>query len=263
MNVSTPSPLRLGLLRSLSSSFPDWGVWKNVDRTLEGAGDIDSLAPASSWERIGKAYEDWALSQGFEAVVACRHAPGVLLLQALSAQSDTMTELDICDECHWRGGTLFTADRLAPLMVEDPRGFRCLRSGAQGLFLLLLNGVRRGGRSDVQAIRDKHVIELLESDRDGAISAAQTMGSIAPVAIRLAEAVQQGRWERGLALRLEASALIDAFLSPKILTARVLFRAGAFRTCPVIRATREGRQTPRDIEVWLDAASRSHRVVRA
>jgi hypothetical protein len=152
---------------------------------------------------------------------------------------------------------------LTPLMVEDPRGFRCLRSGAQGLFLLLLNGVRRGGRADLQAIRDKRVIELLESDREGVIGAARTMGSLAPVAFQLAEAVQQGRWKRSLALRLEARALLKALLGPKLLASQVAFRARAFRTCPVIRATREGLQIPGDIEAWLDSVSSSHPVVRA
>jgi len=172
-------------------------------------------------------------------------------------------ELDLCDECYWRGSVLLTASVVMPLMVEDPRGFHVLRAGAQGLFLLLLNGVQRGGRPDIQAIRDKGLIDLLGSDPDGVLGAARTLGLAQNDAIRLVEAVLNSEWRRALALRLEARAFIRALLSPRPLASRLAFRARAFRKCPVIRATREGRRTPDDIDWWLQAASDSHSVVWA
>jgi hypothetical protein len=254
--------VRLLLLRRLSEESPDWAVWKNVDRMLKGAGDVDTLAPASSWLEISNVFEDWAFSNGFTGVVSCRHVPGVLLLMAISPDEPTLSELDVCDECYWRGTLLFTAAQVAPLIVQDPRGFRCLRPGAQGLFLLLLNGVQRSGRQDVQAIKDKQVMELLESDPEGARGAARTLGLGRGAANRLASALRDGGWNRGAALWLELQALVGAVMSPRRIVARVRFRMGPFRTCPVIAATKGGRTTPNDIEGWLETVANRHPVVR-
>jgi hypothetical protein len=235
---------------------------KNVDRMLKGSGDIDSLAPTSSWLGISDVFEEWAFSNGFTGVASCRHVPGVLLLMAISPDEPALSELDVCDECYWRGSRLFTAAQVAPLIVQDPRGFRCLRPGAQGLFVLLLNGVRRGGKQDVLAIEDKQVRELVESDPEGARSAARTLGFAQGAAMRLAGALRDREWDRGAALWLEAQALTRALMGPRRLVARIGFRIGAFRTCPVVEATKGSWNTPRDLEGWLNVVADTHPVVR-
>ncbi|MDP9224743.1 MAG: hypothetical protein M3P18_12995, partial [Actinomycetota bacterium] len=220
-----------------------------------------SIAPASSWPSISKTFRDWAAASGFVGVVTCEHVPGSLLLQAANPQSPTLTELDVLAECYWRGDRLLAAADLAPLMLEDPRGFRRLREGAEGLLLLLLNGIRWAGAPRSQVIRNKHIATLMDSDPDGMRTAAEILGSAAPTAVRLAEALKRGEWNRALAVRLEIRALARGLAAPMSLARRASFRGGAFRTCPVISLTRTGRKTPPNIEEWLSLMSKSHSVI--
>ncbi len=264
MTASSSSPaLRLALLRRLGEEFPEWGVWKNIDRMLAGSGDIDSLGRRSSWNEMDRTYRDWAFSNGFTGVVRCEHVPGVLILMAVSGEQPTMSELDVCDECYWRGSRLFTATDVESMMIPDRRGFRMLRPGAQGLFLLLLSGLRRGGRVDRHAIQEKEMRELLSADPEGVLDAARALGHAADDAVRLAHTVLRNGWDRRTAISLEARAITKALVEPVGLIARLGFRIGPFRTCPIIKATRDGRATPKDVDAWLSAANKSHVVVRS
>jgi hypothetical protein len=85
-------------------------------------------------------------------------------------------QLDLVDEPPFRGSRLFSADQLRPLMVVDERGFRRIRDGAEGFFLLLYKGMPRGGRPDWLSIKRYRVIEKLTSDWSGAEATAALLG---------------------------------------------------------------------------------------
>lgn len=254
---------RLALLQRLTTECPRWAIWKGVERALDGEGDIDSLAPVDDWSAITDVFSDWALSNGHTAVTSCRHVPGVLLLMAISPTQSLLSELDVCSECYWRGSPLIEAERISSLTIDDRRGFKMMRPGAQGMFLLLLNGVQRGGRPDERAILGKDLVNLMRSDPDGVAAAASTLGLGRTSALDLVEASLRGTWNRRAAVLLEFRALCRSVFPPRHLTSRLRFRLGPFRTCPIVAATKQGRRTPRDIERWLAWVSRSHVVARA
>jgi hypothetical protein len=255
---------RVQLMRELSRTFPAWAVWKNLERTIQGKGDIDAVAPASSWRDIGKAFQAWAFSEGFRGVIECRHVPGVVLLMALSPDGPAISELDLCDSFFWRGGRLTTATKVVPLFAADASGIRRFRPGAEGLFLLLFNGVRRGGRQDPAAIRRSHVVELIGSDPEGAHEAASTLrGGVGRAAMKLALAAQDENWSRTSAFAAEARALLSGLREPHDLVARLGFWVGANRTCPVVAATRGGRRDEEEVERWLNTPTELHSLVRA
>ena len=75
----------------------------------------------------------WAASQGLGPVVVCRHVPGSLVLVALDPSGGPFAQLDMRGSARLRGAPAFVAEALEPHMVMDPRGFRRLRPGVEGL----------------------------------------------------------------------------------------------------------------------------------
>lgn len=253
----------LPLLPRLSSTFPDWGVWKGLGGALAGTGDVDAVGSRAAWPAVSRLYEGWSLERGASAAITCHHVPGVVHLLALFRDLPWIAELDVCDEFYWRGSVLFTAKQLAPLMTQDPRGFRYLRPGARGLLLLLMNGVRRGGGSDDRALRDNGIERLLREDPLGVTEAAGLLGGGQTSALRLSAAVRKGRWRRRSSLLLEGRALLRSIADPRRTGARLRFRLTASRSCPVLVTVREHRAVPQDSEAWLERVGLSHRVIRA
>lgn len=263
MSAGIASLPRVELMRDLSAAFPGWAVWKSLDRTIAGRGDIDAIASSDTWPKIASIFQGWAFAQGFDGVIGCRHVPGVVLLMAVRPDRAALSELDLCDTFYWRGGRLITAADVVSFLVDDERGIRRFRPGAEGLFLLLFNGLSRGGRRNAPAIRDQHVIELLGSDPDGVQIAAATLGRIGPAALALAAAVEEGRWDRWAALRAEVLGVANATLEPGSLAGRLGFRIGADRTCPIVAATRGYGGKGEDMERWLTTPTALHSLARA
>jgi hypothetical protein len=262
MQESSPLPF-LSLLRQLNQSFPRWGVWKNIESALaEEGGDIDAAAPQDDWSAIVDIHAKWALSNGASMVTQCLHVPGVVLMAAAYPGRSTLSELDICSESFIRGRLLFHANDLLPLMIDDPRGFRRLRPGAEGLFVFLLNGVAWGGRPNHDVIERKRIIGLLNSDPEGVRSAAALLGRSSVHAIRAADAVCERQWDRRALLKVEKNLLLEAMLAPGDLWRRLGFRFGALRNCPVLKVLLSGRRVPDDLEGWLIEVGRSHEVRR-
>jgi hypothetical protein len=184
-----------------------------------------------------------------------------MFLVAVREQHD-LVELDVLGRKYFRGGTLFTAEGLVPLSRNDPRGFRVLRPGAQGLILLLGNGVRWGGRPNPDGLRRRRIAELLSEDREGVDLAARRFGLPVSLVRRIAAAVSLGGWDRGSLLLLEAWALLKALGDPLTLLRRAKFRLVSKKRCPVLRAIfYDDRQLPADVEGWLANVRKSH-VVR-
>jgi hypothetical protein len=251
------------LLARLSASIPGWAVWKGVEGAFDGSGDVDAVGTGATWPAVTRMYEGWALDRGASAVIMCHHVPGVVHLLALFPERRWIAELDVCDEFYWRGSVLFTAAGLSSLTVCDPRGFRRLRPGASGLLLLLMNGVLRGGGSDVAAIREKNIERLLRQDPLGVSQAAGLLGGGRKSALKLSEAVREGRWRRRSSLLLEARSLLRSGLEPSRTAARIGFRLSASRRCPVLVMVREHRAMPEHVDEWLEDVDSSHRVIRA
>jgi hypothetical protein len=261
--MSTPavqdrSSLWLPLLRRLSDASQNWVVWKNVDSALSGIGDIDAAAPAEDWVVIEEEFRRWAARGELGPVVVCHHIPGGLNLISIPPDFPSFLEVGVKDRRIFRGSTLFVADDLKPLMQMDPRGFRRIRPGAEGLFKLLLNGTRRGGLPNWEGIRDKHVLELLREDPQGMRMAAQLLGPAARPLVAGAEGAMAGGWNRGAMFLVDAWAVMRALRSPVVLLRRLRFRLYG-KDCPIVRAIlTDHRRVPADREGWLRQVALTH-----
>jgi hypothetical protein len=255
------SALWIPLVRHLTQAFPNWTIWKNADAALAGSGDIDSAAPASDWDAIVLSFRRWAHEYGLGPVIDCRHPPRTMFLVALDQSRTTFLELDVLGRKYFRGGTLFRAQELVPLSRLDPRGFRIIRPAAQALILLLCNGLRWGGRADVEGIQKRHVVTLLKADLAGVAETAKCLHLPERSVRAAAESLLSGQWDRRSMMEIERSALFRAFREPWIIVSRARFRALSKRRCPLLRSVFYGdRLIPGDPEAWLHQVARTHRV---
>lgn len=249
----------LPLLQRLTEASPGWVVWKNADSALAGVGDIDAAAPDADWPVIERVFREWALAGRFGPVIVCRHIPGGLNLVAVPPHMSTLLEMGVKARRIWRGSTLFVLDDLRPLMEMDARGFRRIRPGAEGLFKLLLNGVRWDGRPNLAALAAKNVAPLLAADPEGVRRAAALLGPAASAAIAGAQSAADGKWDRGAMLIVQGWAVARGLREPAVMARRVRFRLHGTSECPVVHAIlRDQRRIPDDRARWLEAVASDH-----
>jgi hypothetical protein len=245
------------LLRRLTDISPVWGVWKNADAAISGKGDIDSISPPEERSIMVEAFRGWAREHDFQPVFICHHLPGSVVSVALRGERD-LVELQLCERAMYRGSSLFGAEDLATMMVIDQRGFRRLREGSEGLLLLFYNGVRRGGRPAMNAIKRKGLPDMMRRDLEGMEAATRVFGPRRSTALRLAQAVLDGRWDRRAALAVEAHAGAQGLRDPRLWLSLGTYRMRGGRFCPLLPVLRSGRRIPGNAADWLEQAQRTH-----
>jgi hypothetical protein len=253
----------LPLLAALTASVPEWLVLKHPDSAFTGSGDIDTAAARDAWPAITEIFREWAAAQRLGPVVVCPHAPTWLHLVALDPHGGRFFELDVNERKLFLGSTLYRPSDLLALTTMDPRGFRRLRPGAEGLIKLVHNGMRRGGRRNADGLARKGVRSLLAADPDGVELASVVFGRAARASRIGARAVVAGKWNRPAMLAVEVRSLLRAIIEPDGLAKRVWFRF-ARRRCPILRQVFEGdRRPPREVDDWLREVASRHTVIRA
>jgi hypothetical protein len=259
VTTSNRAGVWLPLLQRLTQVSPDWILLKHVDSALTGFGDIDSSAPRAQWPMLIAEFGRWAAANGLGPVISCPHVP-LLTHNIALAGAEPFFELDLMTRKVFLGSTLYGPRDIAPLAEMDPRGFRRLRPGAEGLHKLVNNGALRNGRPNEPALRSKHIRELLASDPEGVRLAAALFGPAERDVHALADAVVRGGWDRPATLRVEAWSLVRALREPQSVAARARAHV-AVRRCPVLRAIfGGGRRVPVPADAWLAEVARTHRV---
>lgn len=254
-----PATLWLPLLERLTDVVPSWGLWKNADTALLGHGDFDSTAPLEDWNTIIREFRHWASDRGLGPVAACREVSGVLFLLAVDRERHTALELDVNARKYFRGWTMFTPKDLLPIMEIDARGFRRVRPGAEGVILLVQNGLRWGGRPNREGLRRKDVARYLASDPEGVRLASHLFGPARAALETGAERVVQGGWDRRAMLAVEAWALLRAMAEPGVVAGRFLAPRRK-RRCPLLQTIFSHDRRIDDVDEWVRQVARDHEV---
>lgn len=250
----------LTLIRRLTAKIPDWTVMKGIDSALYGTGDIDSVGAVDVWPTVVQEFRAWAFEQGLGPVIVCPHVRQVLHLIALDPDDSLFFELDVNRRKIFLGSTLFYPRDLLALSMMDPRGFRRVRPGTEGVLKLVQNGAKRGGRPNWEGIRKKHILELLAQDPVGVQGGARLFGHASGAVMDAVESVLAQRWNRRAMLTMEAWSVLRGLGSPMGLIARVRFRI-AKRRCPVLQTVFDaGRRIPENRAAWLHEVAQSHTV---
>lgn len=248
---------RLSLLVRLTTLEPSWLVWKNCEGAVAGPGDVDSAAAPSAWGSIAAEHRAWARTTGLGPTILCRHAPGLLVAVACEG-SDPMRLLQL--DVYERAAGVVGHAALRRAAILDPRGFRRLPPGAEGL-LRLLAALHRPGRPPRDESELTRVGELVRSDPEGAGRLAATAGRAGARALTLAGAVSAGGWDARAALALELALLEEGARHPRRRLEWLRFRLGGNR-CRVLAALEAGRVVAGDREAWLAEVARTHELAR-
>jgi hypothetical protein len=260
--VPDRTDLWLSLLCRISDAVPAWATWKNVESAFAGTGDVDSLAPPGDWPAVREVFLEWARERGLGPAIVCPHVPQGPHFIAFEPDAPYIVQLDVKVRATFRGSTLVDAWNLLPLTTMDPRGFRCVRPGADGVIRLVSNGIRPGGRENRTGLKVKRVAQLLASDPDGVEAIAGLFGPARQAVIDGANAVAAGAWDRRAMLAVEAWALVRGLAEPRVVVSRLWFAQVPKRRCPVIRLIREDdRRVPNDLSAWLGEVRRGHEVI--
>jgi hypothetical protein len=243
------SQIWLPLLRTLTSVFPRWIALKNIASTFGGEGDLDSLAPVEDWSGIEAVFREWAAEQGFSPVIVCRHRPSGPNFFAIDPNWPYVVQLDVMSARPFRSQPLLDANDARELAIDDTRGFRIVREGAQGLMNLCTNGTHRGGAPNWHGIREKRIVEMLESDPIGVREAARILRPPTWALNRVARAACEGSWDRGAMLAIEVAQLARGAREPGKMLRRLSYRDGGRLACPLKRLPR--RRLPEDRDRWL------------
>jgi hypothetical protein len=249
----------LPLLQRLTAASPTWGVWKNADDAISGRGDIDSAGDPADWPLIESHFRLWASSQELEPVFICTHIPGGINMIATPPRLETFLEFSVKERKVFRGSSLFKWHELVPLMEMDPRGFRRLRPGTEGLLKLLLNGSTRTGRRNHVGLERKQVLELLRQDPVGVELGSRIFGPARGDVLRAARSAVDGGWDRRSLIAAGAWAVLRAAVEPMTFASRIRFLLVSRRSCPVLIAMFQGhRRVPRARREWLESVAEAH-----
>lgn len=262
-SVADRSAEWLGLLRRFAARSPRWAVHGDVTEGFTAEGDVDLIAAEGDWPAISEEFAAWRTESGLGPVVVCPHRPGVMVLVALPRNGGPFYELEVRARRHFKGSTLWTADRLAPLTEIAPEGYRRVRAGAAGVLKLLPNGLAGAGGPKWNAAKRDRVARRLAADREGVQAACCLFGLAARAAERGAEAVAAGGWSRRDMLVVEGWALLRSLGEWRTLWSRARFRTGRAGRCAVLEAVAGGRRVPADEDAWLTAVAADHEVIPA
>jgi hypothetical protein len=227
---------------------------------LNGFSDIDSVADPSEHSVIARRFLDWTTRNRFVPVISCHHLPGSLLLVA-PAPDGRLVELHLVHRAILRGAVLFEAAELEPMMVEDSRGFRKLRPGAEGLMLFFHNGITKSGSPNPGALESKSILKMIHEDPNGADAAAHVFGAGARNARKAVAAAEHGGWSRSAVLFVEMLLALRALRRPSLLASRIMFRVAGAAYCPVLASLQSGRRIDSNREHWLRRVRRSHPIL--
>lgn len=158
-----------------SRSLDAWIVWKNSANLGSGLGDVDAVLPELQWPEAIETFSRWAGERGLDTIVTCRHLRGVMFLIGLCNDNDRLIELDLCATQPFRGSVLFQAETLIPFAVEDSRGFRRLRSGAEGLLSLLMRAPRWGAVPSWHDSRLQVIVDAIRDDHEAALALSSAL----------------------------------------------------------------------------------------
>jgi len=169
--------------------------------------------------------------------------------------------LDVKERGTFRGSTLIDAWDLQRLSEMDPRGFRRVRPGAEGVIKLCMNGMQRGGQPNPEGLRVKRVAQLLSSDPEGVDAAAELLGPAADALRRGARAVVDGGWDQRAMRMVDAWSLARSVAEPRVALSRLWFLYYQAARCPVVSLIRDGdRRVPDDRDAWLREIAKDHQV---
>ncbi len=224
--------------------------------------DIDSFAPPEEWPGIQETFIAWTRREGLGPVLICRHIPQGPHFIMFEEGSPYIVQLDVKERGTFRGSTLIDAWSLLPLYRDGQAGLPPGQARPGGVIKLCMNGVRKGGLPNAEGLRLKRVAELLASDPEGVMAAAELLGPARNALLRGATAVIDGGWDRRAMATVEAWCAARSIAEPQVAASRWWFLNVVAKRCGVVDLIREHeRRVAGGLETWLATVADGHTII--
>lgn len=197
MSVSGDDPARTDFLRELTRSHDGFVVWKHLDRSLRGHGDVDALAPAEDVQGIQKsALSVASRTLGATHAITCSHVPDLHLLFFVQPRElPNLFELDVWTRPSRASAPWADPRHVLRFATQDQRSIRRLTAGAEAVMLLVYH-LGWHGRNQLTGHDRESILYGLVSDMPSAEAACRLLPpppARAPLR-RVAHALARGEW---------------------------------------------------------------------
>ncbi len=242
---------RVRFLDELSGRHPQLVVWKHLERSLRGLGDIDAVAPRRALLAITQDVSRLGRDVlGASHSIVCDHVPNVRL-QFLVRPRDLpdLFEFDIWTRPSRGSASWADPVSVARLSTVGEYGVRQLRPGAEALMLLVYGGLSIRGEDRLAGSDRDTVLLNLGSDLEGAHAACATLPpppARSPLR-HLVDAMRWGAWDAQAARLAMAGFMVSGLARPHFLARQGWFRLRYLRRRECLMFTlmrRHGRRVP-------------------
>lgn len=254
---------RVAFLHELSTHHERLVVWKHLDRSLRGHGDVDAVAPEQDLLAITQeAITIAAATLGATHAIVCDHVPNVRLHFFVQPHRlPQLFELDIWMQPS-RGSARWADPRsMMPFAIRGAHGIRYLRPGAEAIMLLVYQGLSWQGQNKLAGEERETIERGLSDDIEGAYEACSVFP---PWPARsglkkLIRCLQEGSWSRKYALEAFGGFVIAGIAHPAFAVRQGMHRAQFIRgrECLMFKLMRRHRRElpPGGVDTLLGAAS--------
>jgi hypothetical protein len=260
--VVTLDHSRVAFLRELTRRHENLVVWKHLDRSLHGHGDVDAVAPEQDVGAITQdAVSIAAATLGATHAILCDHVPSARLHFFVQPHClPQLFELDIWMQPS-RGSARWADPRsMVQLAIVGMHGIRQLRPGAEAIMVLVYQGLSWKGHNKLAGDEREIVERGLADDLQGAYEACRVLPprlARSPL-LELVGCLRQGAWSRRYALQAFGGFALAGLAHPEFAARRGMHRAQFIRgrECLMFKLMRRHRrQVPSDgVDALLDAA---------
>jgi len=260
---------RVTFLRELTRRHDRFVVWKHLDRSLHGYGDVDAVAPEPDVPAITQdAVSIAAVTLGATHAILCDHVPSVRLHFFVQPYClPQLFELDIWMQPSRASARWADPRRMVPFSILGLHGIRHLRPGAEAIMLLVYQGLSWKGRDKLAGEELKTIEKSLLDDLEGAYEACRTLPPwpARSALLKLVGCLRQGAWSRKDALQAFGGFALAGLAHPNFAVRQAMHRVQFIRgrECLMFKLMRRhGRQVPPDgVNALLDAAHASGHAV--
>jgi glycosyltransferase involved in cell wall biosynthesis len=260
---------RIEFLAELTSCHSQLVVWKHLERSLSGNGDVDTVAPEHDLPSITRDANMLAKRVlGATQSIVCDHVPNVRLQFFVCPDDLTqLFEFDVWTRPSRGSASWANPTDVAALSTVGEYGIRKLRPGAEALMLLVYAGLSWRGTDRLAGADRQSVLTNLAADPDGAYAACRVLPpwpARQPLC-RLVGSVRGGSWSVRHARQAMAGFALSGLARPRYMARQGQLRVQYLRRqeCLMFELMRRhGRRVPPSgVESLLFAARHSDHLV--
>jgi hypothetical protein len=260
---------RVTFLNELTRRHERLVVWKHLDRSLRGQGDVDATAPEQDVPAITQdAISIAAATLSATHTILCDHVPSARLHFFVQPHRlPHLFELDIWMQPSRGSARWADPCTIVPLAILGVYEIRQLRPGAEAVMLLVYQGLSWKGQNRLTGEEQETVERGLADDLEGAYEACRAFPPRPARAalLTLVGRLHHGTWSRKYALQAFGGFALAGLAHPDFAARQAMHRVQFIlgRECLMFKLMRRHHRQvpPYGVDTLLNAARASGHIV--